>query len=76
MARKRKPNLNKVRLRCRDCKAYRFVYLGEMYRAARPRCLECGGPVEESASGHDKALAAREAAREQGESMRRRAGWG
>ena len=35
--------------RCLDCAKLRYVAPRELGRAARPRCLHCGGPLEETA---------------------------
>jgi len=34
--------------KCLDCGERRIVYHKEWIRAARPRCLRCGGPIEPS----------------------------
>ena len=47
---------NTLSFRCRDCKTLRFVTRRELNRAARPRCLRCGGPLEETKETHDRRL--------------------
>lgn len=36
--------------RCRDCQKIRYVHRRELARAAQPRCLACGGTLEETES--------------------------
>lgn len=50
----RRPRSTKVRIgstrsyRCRDCDKLRYLSNRELQRAARPRCLECGGTLIET----------------------------
>jgi hypothetical protein len=41
-------------MKCRDCGKFRFAKRHEMTRAARVRCLYCGGPMEVSHDGQKK----------------------
>jgi ribosomal protein S27E len=61
----------KVRMACLDCGAMRFVYPSELNRAARVRCLRCGGPTAVSLEGAGKLASGQEAAREQSARLRR-----
>src|SRR5687767_10679686 len=47
---------NVLSFRCRDCKKMRYVLPRELIRAARPRCLACGGPLEETEANHERHL--------------------
>jgi len=42
--------------RCFNCQTVRYVQLRELGRAARPRCLACGGPIEETTASHERTL--------------------
>lgn len=56
---RRKQNLvkaNVLSFRCRDCLTLRYVLPRELMRAARPRCLGCGGPLEETEASHKRHL--------------------
>lgn len=46
----------KVVAECLDCGAKRQVSSKEWIRAARPRCYDCGGPVEPSESARERYL--------------------
>jgi hypothetical protein len=50
----------------------RFVYPSELNRAARVRCLQCGGPTAVSVEGAGKLAAGQEAARAQADRLRLR----
>lgn len=54
---------NVFSFRCRDCGTLRYVLPKELDRAARPRCLVCGGPLEETKESHKRHLERVEAAR-------------
>jgi hypothetical protein len=41
---------------CIDCGSRRQVSRNEWNRAARPRCLACGGPVEISVAANEQRL--------------------
>ena len=47
-------NKNMLKVRCLECGTARFVSRHEMNRAARVRCLNCGGPVELTKEGTEK----------------------
>jgi hypothetical protein len=54
---RRRFKLDKARtlsFRCRDCKVVRFVLPHELNRAAQPRCLACGGTLEETEASHKR----------------------
>jgi hypothetical protein len=40
-------NAGQVSMRCLDCESLRYVAPLELARAAQPRCIKCGGPLEE-----------------------------
>lgn len=63
-----------VRMTCLDCGAFRLVPRRELNRAARVRCLQCGGPTEVSAMGRDRLATGQEAAREQRQRFAKRRG--
>jgi len=54
---------NVLSFRCRDCKTVRYVLPHELGRAAQPRCLACGGPLEETETSHERHLERTEAIR-------------
>jgi ribosomal protein S27E len=60
----------KVRMQCLDCGAMRFVYPSELNRAARVRCLKCGGTTAVSRQGGGKLATGQEAARDQADRLR------
>lgn len=45
--RRNKRSSSLVSMRCRDCQTLRFVSPRELTRASSPRCMKCGGPLEE-----------------------------
>jgi hypothetical protein len=51
-----------IQHKCRDCGHFRYVKPQELYHAARPRCLACGGPLEISAQGGEKTAVLRDVA--------------
>lgn len=64
-------NLGRVRMTCLDCHHHRMVSRNELNRAARVRCMHCGGPLEVSHSGRDKLAEGQQAANEQKVRMKR-----
>lgn len=60
---KSKVKSNVLSFRCRDCQTLRYVLPHELIRAARPRCLACGGPLEETAVSHERHIENMEAVR-------------
>lgn len=60
---KSKIKSNVLSFRCCDCQTVRYVLPRELIRAARPRCLACGGPLEETAASHERHLEKMEAVR-------------
>jgi ribosomal protein L34E len=43
-----------VTLRCLDCDRLQYVLLAELHRAARPRCIACGGPLDETEATRER----------------------
>jgi hypothetical protein len=50
-----------VSLRCPDCNTMRWANRLELARAARPRCLECGGLLRETEAARKRARGPRPA---------------
>jgi hypothetical protein len=62
---------NALRLKCRDCGKCRFARRHELNRAARVRCLNCGGPMELSHEGQVKMASSQDVVNEQKDRTRR-----
>lgn len=54
---------NEYSFRCLDCGTLRYVLPRELRRAARPRCLRCGGPLGETETSQERHVAREDAAR-------------
>lgn len=70
--RTRRIKKNLLSFRCRDCKTLCYVLPRELYRAARPHCTSCGGPLEETEPSHKRHLEKMEivAVRKEGASVK------
>lgn len=66
------PRKYQIEVTCLDCGHQHFVNRHEFGRAARVRCIMCGGPVEPSKMGRQKLVAGQDAASQQHAVMRQK----
>lgn len=52
----RNPPGSTLSYQCRDCRKVRYVSRRELNRAAKPRCLGCGGPLVETNTTAEKTM--------------------